>query len=161
MMKYIGIFLFVFLGCVVQYNNNKVSKNIDIKNTKLFTQNNTENKLIVDSAAAVFYTPKDIQLEELKKKLGDSYTEVINDNHYYSSKALMILDSIKINVIITKNYEIIFKGQHGVEFIINRLNLENKYWGLIFFNGTDSPEVVSLTEMSEKLSIFNCNNIEL
>ncbi len=159
-MKYIGIFLFVLLGCVGRQNN-EASEDIDTKTKKLFSQNYAENKLIVDSAAAVFYTPKDSQLVELRKELGDSYAEVINDNQYYTSKALMILDSLKINVIHTKNYEIIFKGQRKEEFIINRLNFENKYWGLIFFNGIDTPEVVSLTEMSEKLSIFNCSNIEL
>jgi len=159
-MKYIGVLLIVVLGCVGRQNN-EASDIVDTKIEKQSDQNFTENKLIVDSAAAVFYTPKDFQLEELKKELGDSYIEVINDNQYYTSKALMILDSLKINVIQTKNYEIIFKGQLEEEFIINRLNFENKYWGLIFFNGKDSPEIVSLTEITEKLSIFNSNNIEL
>jgi hypothetical protein len=125
------------------------------KNTKdSFTNSNSklnENSIKsfqVKGRCAVFYSPDSIEIEHLKNKIGeDNFYGVVDDNNYYNSEAMKILESKNIKIIITDNRYIEFIKDNGQTTLLDKKSFEAK-WGVILFDGKKEPLSVNPVEIA-------------
>jgi hypothetical protein len=112
------------------------------------TDADSPNTETIDFDCAILIFPTEEQIERMKKdyKEEDFYI-VADDNNWYQSKAIDIIDSLGVKQITAKERYIKLKGENKTWTLdIRRDNLPS--WNLIFFKRTKDPQVISTVDLT-------------
>ena len=114
---------------------------------------------IIEQESALLIIPTNKQIEYLKNKIGnDDFYIAADDNNYYISNLILLLDSFDINVEIAKKRKITFKGlieDYGMNLDPTQQNIDTIYWGLVLFNSIGNPIFVDIVDPDiEKLKDY-------
>lgn len=104
----------------------------------------------ISEKCAVIYEPDTLKIYNAKKKNEEGFYVGADDAMFYVSQARTILDSNRIKIIETDLRYIDFYKQKKLYSKFD-LNTDEKFWGLILFNGNDKPEEVDLTSFESEL----------
>jgi hypothetical protein len=103
---------------------------------------------------AVFYSPDKVTAEQLRNKLGeDNFYTVVDDNNFYNSEAMKVIDTYNIRVMLTSDRYIEFVKNDGEKSIMDCYSLESK-WGVVLFDGKQSPLVTSPIDIEKDLKKY-------
>lgn len=102
----------------------------------------------IDFDCAILIFPTEEQIERMKKdyKEEDFYI-VADDNNWYQSKAIDIIDSLGVKRITANERYIKLKGEDKIWILdVRRDNLPS--WNLIFFKRTKEPQIISPVDLT-------------
>lgn len=110
----------------------------------------TTSVQLVTSTCAVLIYPTDDQIDELTRENGDEdFSTIADDSNYYQSVAIDLLDSAGINTVTASRHYVRFIGKHN-SWLLNVRKKGGVAWGIILFNKTKSPEIVSAIDLSKE-----------
>lgn len=123
-------------------------RNVPLK--KEVQQPLTSNSDTLKTPCVIFISPTGIQLDTMKKVLGEErYYPVMDEQLYHMEMARIYADSVQIPIVETRSdaTPLIFKHPNG-----NLLNMDisQVYWGIILFNGKDFPVEVEITQFARE-----------
>jgi len=129
-------------------------KKINLSNNSIKTNQDT---LLVDNKSAIFYVPDTLQIENIKKKIGEeNFYTAADDYVFYDGLAHHFLDSLKMpirNIIGPKVLKFIKKDK---SYSSIRLDTVQEFWGLYFFDPTKKEVKVDMTDIkNEYAKYFN------
>lgn len=106
--------------------------------------------LQVKGPCAVFYTPGEAKMRQLKREFGEkSFNEIAAANEQYLNEARQFLAEKKVKIINTSQYDLNFTKRNGEVFPVN-LNRSKYAWEVFLFNGFDDPVKVDITNIREE-----------
>jgi hypothetical protein len=107
---------------------------------------------------AVFYTPGDAKMRQLKREFGEkSFNEIAATNEQYMNEARQFLTERKVKIINTSQYELNFVKPSGEVFPVN-LNRSKYAWEVFLFNGFDDPVKIDITNIREEYGAAQMGN---
>ena len=138
-----------FLSCILAVafftacKNKTVSqKAIVEKKSRPVTSKNDYDSLITTPCALVLY-PTDKQIDSMKKKDGEDFYTIADDNQFYMANCLEYLDSVKLKTITKDSKGVLaFKTQNNQLY---KLKLDTLSWSVILFNGKTKPYHTDIT----------------
>jgi hypothetical protein len=147
-------FLFMLIFLLSACKNPGASKETklhtsDTMSTASTAHNNSSSSrtvMNIDSVCAIIYLPDSSNIEKLKREMGEeNFFTVVDDNNFYNSQIIEALDSLKIEVVETSETDMNFRSNNHTIFFLEKRKLSNP-WGAIFFNGKDTPKVMSISD---------------
>ena len=102
---------------------------------------------VVDRPIAILVNPTEEQLKLAKAELGSDYNAYYEKGTTWMTDASKTLEEQKIETIDRLANEII--TFHTKEGKLHDVNLTDKDFALILFNGKDEPKAVTLEELNE------------
>lgn len=106
--------------------------------------------LEVKEPCAVFYTPGDAKMHQLKREFGEkSFGEIAALNQQYLDEAKKFLTGHNVKIINTSQYKLSFHKRNGQVFPLN-LNYSKYAWEIFLFNGFDDPVKIDITNIKEE-----------
>jgi hypothetical protein len=106
--------------------------------------------LQVKGRCAVFYTPGEAKMRQLKREFGEkNFNEIVAANEQYLNEARQFLTEKKVKIINTSQYELDFTKPNGEVFPVN-LNRSKYAWEVFLFNGFDDPVKIDITNIKEE-----------
>jgi hypothetical protein len=118
-------------------------------NGKDTSQNNNLHPLVIQERCAIIYWADSLKILDLKKKDENGFYVAADDAMFYISKARTFLDSNNVKVIETDSRIIDFYTNDKLLKRVD-LNSNDKYWGVILFNGSNVPLEVGLTNIESE-----------
>ena len=108
-------------------------------------QDNSEH-LIIKDKCAVIYNPDSFKILAAKKINEENFYVSADDAMFYISESREFLKSKKVKIIETESRFIDFKTNNKLVTTIN-LNSDNKFWGIILFDGKNMPAEIDMTDI--------------
>lgn len=104
----------------------------------------------IKGRSAVFYTPGQAKLSQLKREFGEkSFGEIAALNEQYLNEARQFLAAKQIKIINTSEYKLNFVKPNGDVYPID-LNRSKYAWEIFLFNGFDDPVKIDITNIKEE-----------
>jgi len=105
---------------------------------------------IVEQESAILIYPTSKQIDYLKEKNGeDEFYTVADDNNYYMSNIITLLESLEIDMHTATKRNITFKGlieDYGMNLDPNRQGVDTIYWSIIVFNPKGNPFFLDMVD---------------
>jgi hypothetical protein len=107
-------------------------------------------ELTIDFDCAVFIYPTEEQIDEMIKTYGEEDFYIIaDDNNWYQSMAIEMLDSVGIKKATVHGDSLRFEGEDRTwGFDLKRDSLFG--WNIILFNRKKEPQVISTADLTTK-----------
>jgi hypothetical protein len=106
-----------------------------------------ENIETVDFDCAILIYPTGVQIEEMKKEGEEDFYIVADDNNWYQSIAIGVIDSVGIRKITANGRFLRLKGLRQTwNLDIRKKNLPP--WNIVFFKTTKEPMVISIIDLT-------------
>jgi hypothetical protein len=114
--------------------------------------------LDIKERCAVFYTPNEAKMRQLKREFGEkSFDGIVAANQQYMNEAKQYLDGKKVKIIPTSQYELNFVKRNG-EVVTLNLNRAKYAWEIFLFNGVDDPVKIDITNVKEEYEAAQMGN---
>jgi hypothetical protein len=104
------------------------------------------DNLIIKDKCAVIYNPDSIKITQAKKIDEENFYVSADDAMFYISESRNFLKQKKIRIIETESRIIDFKINNKLVKTFN-LNSNNKFWGIILFDGKNIPAEIDMTDI--------------
>ncbi|MDO5971890.1 hypothetical protein Q4Q35_18975 [Flavivirga aquimarina] len=119
----------------------------------------TTKTQIIKQNSALLISPTDKQINYLKQKNGeDTFYIVADDNNYYMSNIITLLDSFNIKRCNAKKRSLTFMGlieDYGMHLDSIQQNSDSIYWSVILFNKKGNPIFLDMIDPDiEKLKYY-------
>jgi len=106
--------------------------------------------LQIKGRCAIFYTPGEDKMRQLKREFGEkSFPGIAATNEQYMNEARQFLTEKKVKIINTSQYELHFEKPNGEVYSVN-LNRSKYAWEIFLFNGFDDPVKIDITNIREE-----------
>jgi hypothetical protein len=141
----------------VGFDENRFETYADLKNYLPDTTASEEDIQLVDSTTAILIHPTDEQITRMEKEYGDDFATIADDNSYYQSEAMLLLDSMSIKMINAEKRFLKLQGtQQSWTLDVRKEGAPE--WNLILFNKNKEPEIITAIDLSrEKLTAYFSN----
>src|SRR5690606_6040410 len=102
---------------------------------------------------AIFVSPTNKQVEELKQKHGEDFYTIADDNLWYQNEAFELLDSMQISIVNFDKEATHLKliNLDSNEWILNLRQKDAPSWNIILFDNSKTPKIVSSIDVNEEL----------
>jgi hypothetical protein len=138
------LLLFVLFMLIVACKN----KTQHVATAKKQTQVNLVMKkqfdTLINTPCALVIYPTDHQLDSMKKKDGEDFYTIVDDDQFYLADCLQYLDTVKLKTIVKQS-----KGIIAFKTLDNQLykfDLDTLSWSVILFNGKTKPTTPDITD---------------
>ena len=113
--------------------------------------------IIIDSPAAIFYSPDSLQIGKLKGIIDTIiYKSIMHDYFYQMRNSRVVLKKYYpyIKIIEVKNARyLLFKKTGGEKECID-LNTKSEPYGIFIFDGKKEPKLVEMTNIDTELGFY-------
>jgi hypothetical protein len=114
--------------------------------------------LKITGRCAVFYTPGEAKLRQLKNAFGEKdFPDIAAANQQYMEAARQFLTKQQVKIITTSNDQLLFVKGNGEQAPVN-LNYSKYAWEIFLFNGFDDPVKIDMTNVEEEYQDAKMNN---
>lgn len=102
----------------------------------------------IDFDCAILIYPIDVQIEEMKRTLGEEdFYVVADDNNWYQGIAIEMIDSVGIDKITARGQYLKLQGENKIWTLdIRKDNMPS--WNLIFFKRTKEPQIIPTVDLT-------------
>ncbi|HLP86781.1 MAG TPA: hypothetical protein VK153_02800 [Candidatus Paceibacterota bacterium] len=110
---------------------------------------NTNDIFTAEGKVAVFFSPSDTEIEEMKKNDEEGFYVGADDTMYYQSVAGEFLEKNNIKTVYTNKRYINLKrdnAEFGDEIMLDKKSL-NQGWGLLLFDGKTYPVLADMVNV--------------
>ncbi|MFZ6013053.1 MAG: hypothetical protein ACOYXT_22110 [Bacteroidota bacterium] len=104
----------------------------------------------IDSAAAIIIYPTDEQLRRMENEYGGDFSTIADDNSFYYSNAIGLLDSLKIKTLNAETPYLKLVGDDDQIWFLDIRQEGAPEWNLIFFHPQKKPEIVSVVDLTRE-----------
>lgn len=132
-----GYAIVYFLFCLSTFGCQSNTKKVVIKTTAHAIVSKTNYDTLITAPCAVLVYPTLKKIDSMKKKDGEDFYTIADDNQFYMGGSISYLDSVKVKQIVKDSKGILaFRTNTGQIF---KTRLDTLYWDIILFNGKDKP----------------------
>lgn len=105
------------------------------------------DSLITTPIALVLY-PTGHQIDSMKKKDGEDFYTIVDDDQFYLADCQKYLDSVKLKTLVKDSKGVMaFKTQSNQVY---KLRLDTMSWSVILFNGKSKPYSADITLFADE-----------
>lgn len=129
----------MLISCNNKSEKNKPADN-DTANPAVNVVTNSEDTLVVDKDAAVYYQPDSVAIEKWKKSAGEeNFETIIDDWSNYMNTSSEYLTGMKLTILQSETKKLVkFVKADGSATIV-RLDTISNFWGVYLFTPAKEP----------------------